>query len=339
MKKVLSILLVVCMVMSMVTIIAIADGESVTVTLENGVISNGKTELSLNMLVKGAFITTTIVFALDLPEGCEVDLDSTNWAKCSDWNDDDPEWQFYVFDSNDQTSFYKQTVFNGTESVTEHYFKFKVEPKDSQAVLTNFVIPLKGVSNGAAQITASVGGEPYVSIKKTTTQKKVTLTKFSDDSVTIVDFSNGSTASSTEINASSITDSTKGAATVSGTVTDGKATLNVACDKACVVAYTTDDGATYTPVSAVQADSGYNFVVPDYSENMKFVVAVKGDVNGDGILDSTDTGQVKAVQLGKIKTFTALQTLAADLDGNGTIESTEAGQIKAAQLGKIQLAW
>ena len=146
-------------------------------------------------------------------------------------------------------------------------------------------------------------------------------------------------ASTDPILSDSITDSTKGAATVTGTVDNGKATLNVACDKACVVAYTTDEGKTYTRANAEKADSGYNFVVPDYSENMKFVVAVKGDVSGNGALDSDDVVQIKAAQLGKLTTFTDLQKLVSDINGDGILDSDETVQVKAAQLGKLSLAW
>ena len=142
-----------------------------------------------------------------------------------------------------------------------------------------------------------------------------------------------------ELPSITITNHVGNAATVTGTVDNGKATLNVACDKACVVAYTTDEGKTYTRANAEKADSGYNFVVPDYSENMKFVVAVKGDVSGNGALDSDDVVQIKAAQLGKLTTFTDLQKLVSDINGDGILDSDETVQVKAAQLGKLSLAW
>ena len=157
-----------------------------------------------------------------------------------------------------------------------------------------------------------------------------------DGSVILASSANEDTQ--TPILSSSITDTTKGAAIISGTVTDGTATLNVACDKACVVAYTTDEGKNYTRVNAAKADSGYNFVVPDYSENMKFVVAVKGDLDGNGTITIAEAAQVKAAQLGKLS-LNSVQKLAADLDGNGSITIAEAAQIKAAQLGKLSLSW
>ena len=72
---------------------------------------------------------------------------------------------------------------------------------------------------------------------------------------------------------------------------------------------------------------------------MKFVVAVKGDVSGNGALDSDDVVQIKAAQLGKLTTFTDLQKLVSDINGDGILDSDETVQVKAAQLGKLSLAW
>ena len=142
----------------------------------------------------------------------------------------------------------------------------------------------------------------------------------------------------TKIPDSSITNSTNNAATVTGTVDNGTATLNVACDKACTVAYTTDNGATYTRVDAVQADSGYNFVVPNYSEDMKFVVAVKGDANGDGAVTNSDVTRLKAIQNGKYQAD-VIAGLAADVNGDNSLTNSDATRLKAVLNGKASIAW
>ena len=119
-------------------------------------------------------------------------------------------------------------------------------------------------------------------------------------------------------------------------------TFTVSCEKACVVAYTTDGGVTYTRLTATPVEgqpNTYSFTVDNLSADMKFIVAIKGDIGLDGVLGGPEVMQIKAAQLGKLKTFTDLQNMLADLDGDGTIEGPEVMQIKAAQLGKLTLAW
>ena len=128
------------------------------------------------------------------------------------------------------------------------------------------------------------------------------------------------------------------AATVTGSVSNGTATLNVDCAKACVVAYTTNGGETYTRVNATAADSGYDFVVPDYSDSMKFVVAVKGDVSGDGDIDSDDFGPLVAAFL-ETGELSSLGRAVGDLDGNGVIDSDDFGPLVAAFLGTGEITW
>jgi len=69
------------------------------------------------------------------------------------------------------------------------------------------------------------------------------------------------------------------------------------------------------------------------------VIAVKGDINGDGVLSGIEVTRIKAEQLGKTAAFTALQKLVADVNGDGELKGIEVTQIKAAQLGKTMLAW
>jgi len=147
----------------------------------------------------------------------------------------------------------------------------------------------------------------------------------------------GTPTTPTEVPASDITNNT--GATVTGTVANGTATLNVTADNACVVAYTTDNGATYTRVNATaNASGGYDFSVSDYSDSMKFVVAVKGDVSGDGSIDSDDFGPLVAGYL-ETGSLGSLGKVVGDLDGNGSIDSDDFGPLVAAYLGTGTIDW
>ncbi|MBP3587728.1 MAG: hypothetical protein J6J51_01735 [Clostridia bacterium] len=131
---------------------------------------------------------------------------------------------------------------------------------------------------------------------------------------------------------------TKNAATYS--VNDDATVLNVVNDEAvCVVGYTTDDYATCTKLAATQVVKGYDFDISEVPNGAVIFIAVKGDMTQDGELKGPDVGQVKAAQLGKLKTVSALQIFVSDLNADGELKGPEVGQIKAAQLGKLPLKW
>lgn len=112
--------------------------------------------------------------------------------------------------------------------------------------------------------------------------------------------------------------------------------FTVACNKACVVAIVNSDD-TYTRLTGTAEDNAYKFTAN--SADDQIVVMVKGDANGDGEIGIADATQIKAAQLGKLTTLTALQVLVSDLNGDGEIGIADATQVKAAQLGKLNIAW
>lgn len=150
----------------------------------------------------------------------------------------------------------------------------------------------------------------------------------SKDELAVCTFGESSEGNTFSVPDSSITNSTNNAATVTGTVSDGTATLNVASEKACVVAYTTDDGVTYNRLTATaNSESGYDFVVPDYSEDMKFVVGLSGDADGDGSVGTSDyTAIARSLLLpenGRYQALSAVNSVFADADGDGTVGTSD----------------
>lgn len=94
-----------------------------------------------------------------------------------------------------------------------------------------------------------------------------------------------------------LNDMTKSAATVTGLVSGGSysggISFSVSCDMACVVAYTTDGGETYTRLTATaSADGGYSFYV-DLAANTEIAVVLRGDANGDGKITATDAVRIR----------------------------------------------
>jgi len=124
------------------------------------------------------------------------------------------------------------------------------------------------------------------------------------------------------------------------TVSDDFQALNVVNEEyACVVAYTDSARQSYTRLTAVANGDGYDYDLSAVPSDAIIVIAVKGDINGDGVLSGIEVTRIKAEQLGKTAAFTALQKLVADVDGDGELKGIEVTRIKAAQLGKTMLAW
>lgn len=139
-----------------------------------------------------------------------------------------------------------------------------------------------------------------------------------------------------------VDDRTKGTATVDGieATMSGNITFTVANDKACVVLVRTgEEGSyTYTRLTATETatENTYSFTTT-VTGDITIIVAIKGDVNGDGNVDSTDTAQTKAISLGR--SVDDLKRRIADVSGDAVIDSTDVAQIKAVALGGRSFKW
>ena len=124
-------------------------------------------------------------------------------------------------------------------------------------------------------------------------------------------------------------------AKVTSSVENSVATLHVEADRPCIVVVKVGD--TYKRLEAKKNGDGCDFSVSGYSTNMEFYVLLKGDVNGDGIVDGSDVTKAKAAYLGKT-TLDELGTMAADINGDG-LDGSDITKMKAAYLGKTTLDW
>ena len=134
-------------------------------------------------------------------------------------------------------------------------------------------------------------------------------------------------------------DYTNGLATITGIKEGeytGETTFTVACDEACAV-FCSTDSKTYTRLTAAAGDNSYSFTV-DVTQNMTIVVALKGDVNLDGVLKNQDVTMAKAANLGK-RTLSTLQEMVADVTGDGVFKNQDVTKFKATLLGKTTLNW
>lgn len=152
---------------------------------------------------------------------------------------------------------------------------------------------------------------------------------------------NGTAAGTTENNVTTFpAGSSSGAPTVTVTApasgwAAGENTFTVACDKACVVLVKSGD--TYTKLTAANSGETHSFTA-NLAEGDEIIVRLKGDVNGDGIVNALDATLVSRACLstthGAYKAFDALSTCAV-----GTPSALVAMQINRACLSETHAAY
>jgi hypothetical protein len=296
------------------------DNVGVKLTLEASEIIDGKATLTYNISFPGYSDENgsnfgTNFFELDLPEGCEVDLDATSW-------DSEPfDGEAYLLIQDDKES--------GGDSyfLPEKYFQIKL----NEGFGRNLKIPLKGVTDGVSvSVCEADTGDSFL------TKKLVSSYYFTDDSnlsLTLGSSSSGDTLTDSSFSGPSTDYFTNAGIIVTPSADD--LTFTVTCDEACVVARDNGDG-TYSRMTGTLEGNVYKFEAA--SANDQFVIAVKGDLNGDGDTGGTDASQIDRFEAG-LRDLTALQVLACDITGDGEVNGTDAAQIKRVEAGLRTLAW
>ena len=117
--------------------------------------------------------------------------------------------------------------------------------------------------------------------------------------------------------------------TISGNV------VTVTHDIACKVGYLS--GGTYVAIAPVaNSDGSYSFTVP--AGVTEVLLVVKGDVNGDGKVNTSDKSRLNAVLLNKTS-LTAEASFAADVNGDGKVNTSDKSRLNAVLLNKTTLTW
>ena len=115
---------------------------------------------------------------------------------------------------------------------------------------------------------------------------------------------------------------------------DGQ-TVTVQNELACRVGYLKD--GKYVALEATRTERGaYVFTAPEGVEQVLLVV--KGDANGDGIVDVSDILRIKSYNLGTAS-LDAVQLFATDTSGDDMADVADILRIKAHILGKTTLEW
>ncbi len=129
----------------------------------------------------------------------------------------------------------------------------------------------------------------------------------------------------------SVDDRTKGRAALTQTA-DG---LRVVCDKACVVLLAQD--GSYTLLTAEVTDEAYTFALPE-DESAAVLVALKGDVDLDGSLNSADAALAKRFAAG-LAAPTVQQKLLLGLGADQAVTGITALRVQRAAAELYDFAW
>ena len=104
-----------------------------------------------------------------------------------------------------------------------------------------------------------------------------------------------------------------------------------------MVLWTDDNGATYTKLTATENPAGgYNFDLTGVPANAVIKIAIKGDIDGNGQVNSLDASRIARSLLPEgynllVKLDTLSQTL-ADIDGNDTVNLLDSSAISRSIL-------
>ena len=132
---------------------------------------------------------------------------------------------------------------------------------------------------------------------------------------------------------------TKGKATTSlvpGLLYSGVVTFTVSCEQAALVTVKNGDEYTVLKCTTVGSEHRYTLTVGD---NVEVAVALKGDVNLDGAVKSSEATMIKRAIAGTYNFKDALSALAADVNGDGTVKASDATMLARFIAGTYTIKW
>ena len=128
-------------------------------------------------------------------------------------------------------------------------------------------------------------------------------------------------------------------------VTFENGALTVTCNSACVVLVKNDDGETYSRISAISTnnENAYNFSLGTDS-NTQIIVALKGDVDLNGTVNTADTMLINRSRLSSsasayLALSSELQKMIADVDGDGSVNLADTMLINRSRLSSSSSAY
>ena len=129
-----------------------------------------------------------------------------------------------------------------------------------------------------------------------------------------------------------------------GTISDfmtsetGEKTMTLASENPCVVAYKDADGNYVALKTTANEDGSYSYVVPE--EVTEVMVAVKGDLDGDGRINMKDLAQLRR-NMAEGTVEGGLEQLLIDFNGDGVVNMKDMGILRRYLAGGygVELGW
>ena len=120
---------------------------------------------------------------------------------------------------------------------------------------------------------------------------------------------------------------------------DAENTFTVASDNdvACVVLVKKANGS-YEKLTATTGENGKHSFTATLAADDSIVVALKGDVNGDGLVNNTDVIQAQAASLHKVE-LSGFKVYCAMVSGSTSVVNTDVIQIQAVSIHKASFKW
>lgn len=126
------------------------------------------------------------------------------------------------------------------------------------------------------------------------------------------------------------------AAVTSEISSDGTATLHVTAANPCVVIVKKADG-TYERLEAMKNGDVYDFTQEGYSETMEFIVAVKGDFDGDGVLKVLDLAKAN-MELLADHDIDPVKALIMGVSNGGSLKVVDLAKLNLSMINN-SLSW
>ena len=131
---------------------------------------------------------------------------------------------------------------------------------------------------------------------------------------------------------------------ISYEITDSEGgVFTVTCPNACVVAWLDTAAGSYERMTAAEvagAENTYKFTCPtDFAEDIAIVIAIKGDLNGDGECASNDASRAATIAVRDGEGYSVLDILLADVTGDGEVNSMDASKTASVAVGNTSLDW
>ena len=114
-------------------------------------------------------------------------------------------------------------------------------------------------------------------------------------------------------------------------------TFTVSCEDACLVAIANADG-NYTRVACTTTEGVHRFTVTIVDADVDIALAIVGDADLNGIVNTRDSAKVSKAVVGAIS-LSGLYVVVSDVNGDGNVNTRDAAMVSKMVVGAISADW